>query len=152
MKVIMCLDNNDGYMFNKRRQSRDREVMSDIADIIKHSSLLYLPFSEDIIDSYSSVFEENGVEYNSFCCVDDISIFETEESVSEFEDAYFFNESEELENILENIDTLIIYRWNRDYPADKYLDISLSDFILVSSEDFVGSSHDNITREIYEKE
>ena len=30
MKIIVCLDDNSGMMFNRRRQSRDRVVIDDI--------------------------------------------------------------------------------------------------------------------------
>ena len=30
MKIIVCVDNEYGMMFNNRRQSRDREVIHDI--------------------------------------------------------------------------------------------------------------------------
>ena len=45
---------------------------------------------------------------------------------------------------------IIIFRWNRDYPADFYFDIDLQqNWQLESSADFVGSSHDKITEETY---
>ena len=31
MKVIVCIDDNGGMLFNKRRQSRDRKVLEDIS-------------------------------------------------------------------------------------------------------------------------
>jgi hypothetical protein len=53
----------------------------------------------------------------------------------------------------QKIKKIILYKWNRDYPADFYFDIPLSEhgWKLISSEDFVGSSHDKITEEIYVK-
>ena len=30
MKLIICVDDNNGMMFNRRRQSKDREVRHDI--------------------------------------------------------------------------------------------------------------------------
>ena len=36
MKLIVCLDDNNGMMFNKRRQSRDRVLIENVfKDIIK---------------------------------------------------------------------------------------------------------------------
>ena len=63
-------------------------------------------------------------------------------------DFYFLED----ENYNGNIDKIIIYKWNRDYPADKYFDIDLSSYELISTQDFQGSSHDLITEEIYIKE
>ena len=53
----------------------------------------------------------------------------------------------------QKIEKIILYKWNRDYPADFYFDIPLSEhgWKLISSEDFVGFSHDKITEEIYVK-
>ena len=53
----------------------------------------------------------------------------------------------------QKIEKIILYKWNRDYPADFYFDIPLSEhgLKLISSEDFVCSSHDKITEEIYVK-
>ena len=46
---------------------------------------------------------------------------------------------------------IILYRWNRVYPADLYFDIDLKNWHLKESNDFAGSSHDKITEEIYVK-
>ena len=32
MKIFICLDDNNGMMFNGRRQSRDEAVVKDILD------------------------------------------------------------------------------------------------------------------------
>ena len=51
------------------------------------------------------------------------------------------------------IDKIILYKWNRTYPADHHFDIPLADhgWRMVSTEDFVGNSHDKITEEVYMK-
>ena len=58
------------------------------------------------------------------------------------------------QGILEgDISRLIIYNWNRRYPFDRQLDISPAKmgFKLVSVTEFEGSSHEKITKEIYER-
>ena len=62
----------------------------------------------------------------------------------------------ELEHITEYADRLeqiILYRWNRKYPSDKKFPFSPESkgFKLISSVDFAGNSHDNITEEIWTK-
>ena len=52
---------------------------------------------------------------------------------------------------LDRLEGLVVYRWNRAYPADVHLDLDLSDFRLESGQDFPGSSHETITREIYRR-
>ena len=51
------------------------------------------------------------------------------------------------------IDKIILYKWNRTYPADLHFDIPLAEhgWRLVSTEDFVGNSHEKITEEVYMK-
>ncbi len=48
---------------------------------------------------------------------------------------------------------LVLYRWNRRYPADVYLDIRPEPpgWRLVSREEFSGSSHPRITKEVYQR-
>ena len=53
---------------------------------------------------------------------------------------------------LERIEKLVLYRWDRVYPADQWLDLDLdSAFRLVSSCDFSGHSHEKITKEVYQR-
>ena len=39
MKIIACLDDNNGLLFNNRRQSRDRVVIEDILKDCHNSKL-----------------------------------------------------------------------------------------------------------------
>lgn len=54
---------------------------------------------------------------------------------------------------LEKANEIILCKWNRKYPADKFLDIDLksSGFEKFASQDIVGSSHDKITIETYKR-
>ena len=49
--------------------------------------------------------------------------------------------------------TVVIYKWNRQYQADKSFTVNLKaeGFKKISTQDFTGSSHDKITEEIYER-
>ena len=52
----------------------------------------------------------------------------------------------------DRIEQIILFRWNRAYPADMYFDITLdSPWKLQESHDFSGFSHDTITEEVYVK-
>lgn len=50
------------------------------------------------------------------------------------------------------IDTVILFRWNRVYPADRTFKWPTNkEFVLTSFENFEGNSHDVITKEVYTK-
>lgn len=137
MKIIVCVDDNNGMMFNKRRQSRDSVLIQDIVGSLNSGNLLIDPYSEKL-------FSNSDVD----------TFFISEEFLSEAEsDDYCFVENHSLAEHAPRIDELIIYRWNRNYPADTYLDIDPAalGMKLVSTTEFVGSSHDKITKELYSK-
>ena len=47
MNIIVCLDDNLGMLFNKRRQSKDRRVLEDIEKFT--NEVLISPFSENLL-------------------------------------------------------------------------------------------------------
>jgi hypothetical protein len=49
------------------------------------------------------------------------------------------------------VDSVILYKWNRVYPADQYFAMDLSGWKLVETVEFPGSSHEKITEERYER-
>ena len=51
------------------------------------------------------------------------------------------------------LEKIVLFRWNRVYPADTWLDLSLDEegWHLVNCQEFSGSSHKTITQEVYEK-
>ena len=63
---------------------------------------------------------------------------------------YCFVENMPLAEHIESIEKIILYKWNRDYPSDFTLDITIdNEWKLTQTEEFKGSSHDKITEEIY---
>ena len=106
MTVIVCLDNANGMMFNHRRQSRDANVVKDILKTINGASLLIAPYSESLFSQAE-------------CSV---SISESFLADADAKD-YCFVENTSVAKFKEKISKLVIYKWNRDYPADFYFDI-----------------------------
>lgn len=53
----------------------------------------------------------------------------------------------------DNADEIILCKWNRHYPADKFFDADLKSlgFKKAKSADIVGNSHEKITIEIYRR-
>lgn len=135
MKVILCLDENCGMMFNQRRQSRDRRLTERILQICAGRKLWMNSYSRKL---FTDVKAEN--------------IFTDEKFLQKASDGeYCFVESERLQAYEDKIERLIVFWWNKRYPADFHLDLSLHDWEKISSEDLKGFSHDKITEEIYRK-
>ena len=128
MTVYVCLDDRNGMLFNKRRQSRDAKVLEDIRMSIS-DMLTVDPFSETLIRDAGIPYVLAGEELSS--------------------DAHFFLEARPAAEVLPAASTLVIYRWNRHYPADVRFDADLSEFTLQSTCDFGGKSHETITKEVY---
>ena len=128
MILITCIDNRKGIMFNKRRVSKDTLLIERLKGITKENKIYVSEYSKPLFDGFDNlVLSIENLTNNDF---------------------YFL----ENEGYNGNIDKIIIYKWNRDYPADKYFDIDLSSYELISTQDFQGASHDLITEEIYIKE
>lgn len=137
MKVIVCVDDNNGMMFNNRRQSRDRILINDVIKNVIGGNLLMTPYSE-------LLFKDS-----------DIDAFFLSEYILDEADSedYCFIENKALLPYSDRIDELIIYRWNRTYPSDMYLDVDPAalSMKLVSTTEFAGSSHEKITKELYKR-
>lgn len=135
MKVIVCLDDNNGMMFNHRRQSRDEKVIEKIFEITKNSRLWVNKYSYSLFE----IFNTSNIN------VDDAFLSEAPKG------EYCFVENPELLSYEKWIEEIIVFRWNRDYPYDKELDIDLSKWELKNSIEFEGNSHKKITMEVYSR-
>ena len=131
MNIIVCVDDNFGMCFNNRRQSRDKAVYEDILALVEDNKLF--------VNEYSlSLFSQD---------IDNLYVNNKFLSVAESNDYCF------IENVdpPQKCDKIILYRWNRVYPYDRILNKELfSNKRLIESIDFLGNSHQKITREIYE--
>jgi hypothetical protein len=133
MKVIVCLDDNGGMLFNNRRQSRDKEVLKDVFNNLEGEKLHISPFSEKLFADYP----ENVKVSEKF-------LAEAGES------DVCFVENELLKNI-SGINEIIVYKWNRVYPSDFKCDVDFSNYTLTETFDFKGFSHEKITKETYKR-
>ena len=137
MIIIACVDERNGMMFNRRRQSRDSAVCGDILRecggkklyMSAYSGKLFGDVQENDIRISEDFLKEAGEE--DICFVEDIPI-------SGFED---------------KIRTVILYQWNRRYPAEQYVPLELTDrfWELQRTEELKGTSHEKITKEVYER-
>ena len=64
---------------------------------------------------------------------------------------YCFVEDTALKSYERWIEKLIVFRWNRAYPADQSFDLDLcgGNWKLSESDEFAGYSHERITMEVY---
>lgn len=134
MKLIVCLSEDDGMMFNRRRQSRDRVLIADMIRHVGETPLWVSPYSaplfgEDCPTLHIAPNPAKVAGENDYCFIEDTP----------------------LPKSLEDTNEIVIYRWNRLYPSDVYFSCDTSAFHLTQSDEFVGSSHDNITKEIWKK-
>lgn len=131
MQVIITVENRNGMLFNHRRVSRDQKVSERILAYCKEKKLW--------MNAYSAKLFEN----NPQICVS--------ETFLEQKDAICFVEDQDVTPYLPEIDTIILFHWNRDYPADLFFTVDLSEWNRIHQEEFAGKSHGKITMEVYKK-
>ena len=134
MTLVLCLDDDHGMMFNHRRQSRDRVLIAELLETVGESRLLVSPYSK-------ALFPERAA---------NITVAE-DPCAAAGEDDYVFVEDTDPAAAWERVTTLIIYRWNRAYPADTYFACDLTGFRMTDVAAFEGSSHELINKEIWKK-
>ena len=136
MNIIVCLDDALGMSFNGRRQSRDRLVTDDILSVTSGKKLYITAFSEKL-------FAHRGEVYTV-----DVNMLDAARSGE-----YCFVENIAIKPYISRVEEIVIYRWNRRYPADMHFDIDLESegFAKVGSTEFEGYSHEKITKEIYRR-
>lgn len=134
MNIIVCIDKKNGVMFNGRRQSQDKELRAKIMELCSEARLFMSEYSGLQFSEYSDIvisddfLQQAGV--GDYCFIEDGVL----------------PPAEAIENV-------VVFRWNRDYPADRHFDFDLKDngFNRQHKEDFEGSSHKKITIEIYKR-
>ena len=121
-------------MFNHRRQSKDNKVIEDIIKLCNGQKLYMSEYSKIMFQQYENMEADPDflqlAQYGSYC----------------------FVEHHNINSYMDKLEKIIIYKWNRHYPADLFFDVStLKNWELKEVEDFKGTSHEKITREVYEK-
>lgn len=135
MILIVCLDDEDGMLFNHRRQSRDRILNQQILELTQNSKLWMNAYS-------AKLFAQSQAPQ---LCVDEDFMEKAQAG------EYCFLENTSAASALHKIERIVVFRWNRVYPADQKFDLPLAGWRKESSRDFAGSSHEKITLEVYVK-
>lgn len=137
MNIIVCVDDNLGMTFNRRRQSQDRVLRERILSLAR-GAVLWMnaysrkQFAADAVPQPrvdEAFLELAGT--GEFCFVENLPLLPYEDKIEQ----------------------LILYRWNRRYPADRRFDIPLEEhgWTLAETAEFAGSSHEKITEERYHR-
>ena len=136
MNICVCIDDNRGMSFLKKRLSRDRLLIEKLLSHTEYNKIYIskysLPLFEEYVDPRITVTDAFPRDEEGALC--------------------FF----ELESILEydkDIQGLVIYKWNRRYPSDKKFPYMPEDkgYALISAVDFEGNSHELITEEVWKR-
>lgn len=133
MILAFCIDDQRGLAFNHRRQSRDRGLVADLLAAAGGRPVFCLPYSAVLFDPGAvTVTEAPGVVPA---------------------DGILFLENADPSAYMSQAEELILYRWNRLYPADLTLRGTPVQwgYRLQDARDFAGTSHEKITRERYVK-
>lgn len=137
MFIIICVGDKGGLGFNGRRQSSDRVLREDMLHMTQGKRLWMNPYSasqfEPEVQQQISIAEDflNWAEEGDYCFVE--------------------RQWPALE--MNKVDGIVLYRWNRHYPADESFDLDLlaDGWKLVDKQEFAGYSHEKIEREIYSR-
>ena len=94
MKIIVCLDDGNGMLFNKRRQSSDAELCKRIIDKAENRPNFMNNYSSKLFDGNNIIVDDN---FLNFAQMGD----------------YCFVENTDIMPNFEKTEQIIIYRWNR---------------------------------------
>lgn len=131
MHLIICVDDRDGMSFCGRRLSRDRELCAHMLRITQGAKLWMSPYSAKLFPGEDVLADAD---------------FQRKAGSGD----YCFVETDPLLPDYENLESVILYHWNRSYPATvKFPRTLLKDMHMESVEEFPGSSHEKITMEKY---
>lgn len=135
MTVIACVDDGMGMLFNHRRQSMDRAVRARMLALAGEGKLRLSPYSAGQFPAEDAPRLRVGEDFLA----------------AAGPGAVCFAEDCALAPYRDKIDALVLYRWNRRYPADTFFpfDPAAAGLRRIRTEDFTGYSHERITEEVY---
>ena len=132
MILIACIDDRGGMLFNHRRQSQDRLLRLDLLEEAAGRPVWMNAYSRKQFDP----------------APENIRV-EEDFAARAGEGEFCFFEDVDPAPWLDKAETVILYHWNRRYPADLYFPLPLTGWSVKRREEFAGSSHEKITKEVY---
>ena len=133
MIAALCVDDRNGLRFNGRRLSRDRVQLADLLDLCGGGTLWTAPDSGPLFPGEARV--RTAPDFWEKAGAGQVCFFEDRPPAG----------------VLDRAEAVVLYRWNRAYPADVHLawDPAAAGFLLAERTEFPGHSHKAITRERY---
>ena len=137
MHIIVCVDDKFGMAFGKRRQSTDVVLRNKIIDLCKGHLLWMREYT-------AKQFEKDSIP-NLFI---DVNYLQKAQKGD-----FCFVELDEILDVYDRIETIILFRWNRTYPATLHLKIpgNNQNWHVEVIDEFPGKSHEKITTERWNK-
>lgn len=134
MHLIVCIDQRDGMLFNCRRLSSDKVLTQRILQMTQGSTLWMSSYSAKLFSGFEG------------------SIHVAQDCLHRAQPGEFcFAEDADILPVKEYLESVTLFHWNRNYPADLYFPRELlKNMRLVHTEEFPGNSHETITLERYE--
>ena len=134
MILVACIDDQGGMLFNRRRQSQDRVLRQDLLAeaagrtvwMSGYSAKLFVPTPAGL---------RTAEDFPDRAGPGDLCFFEDVDPGP----------------YLARAEGVLLYRWNRRYPADRWFPLPLEGWTLARTEEFAGSSHECITKEVYRR-
>lgn len=125
-------------MFNNRRQTKDRIVIQKIKELVADNFLHLSEYSLPLFQGDNNLIVFGTRWFNEV-------IIKGEEK-----DFFFIEDSrpKDYECIIHRI---ILFCWNKTYPADSFFDIDLNNFEQKEEIEFEGYSHEKISMKIYDR-
>lgn len=141
MVVYIAVDKDNGMLFNNRRQSQDRVMRANMLKDCSDSKLWMNEYSGKLF------VPNDGSDFPSNVVVDNDFLSKAGENDSCFVENCSINEW------MDKIDTIVLYKWNRNYPGDFFFDMSVLDssWKRFAVNKFAGSSHEKITKEVWKR-
>ena len=133
MIIVVCIDDHGGMVFNHRRQSQDRLLRLDLLKEVAGKTIW--------MNEYSRKQFEPAPQ--NIRVAEDFAGQAGEGDFCFFEDVFPGPWLEQAEKIL-------LYRWNRLYPSNPpRFPLEPAGRSMERQEEFAGSSHERITKEIW---
>lgn len=137
MILVAAVDDRMGLCFHGRRQSQDKGLREKILTLFTGKKLW--------MNAYSAKQFAKDAGAETIHVAED---FLTQAGTGEI----CFVENISAASAAERVEQVYLFHWNRAYPGDLFFDLPLEDgWELTLEEEFSGSSHENITLEVYER-